>query len=155
MGTEVINYVLGIAAGLSVLPLIRIFNGLWDRLFRDIPNISGRWKTTYNFVLEGEEEVESGEYAEVSRFGRWFTAETFMRDGHSRAWKLSGEVRGRYWAGKVTAADQKTLSGTGVFQLKIWEHAAKMEGYMLWWDGALDRIYVTTYTWERSESAPI
>ena len=150
----VISYIISILAGLSLIPLTKLCIATWDRLFRDLPNITGKWKTQYNFVRDGKDEVEATESVTVRKRGRWCVGEASMKGNFNRIWHLSGEIRGRYWSGKVRAGDRHTLSGAGVFQLKIWEHGRKMEGYMLWWDGELDRIYVTPYLWQKEQDHP-
>ena len=154
MDPLVIGYTSSILAGLSLIPLTKLFVAIWDRLFRDLPDISGKWSTKYKFVVEGQQEVTSGETADVQKCVRWCKARASKRGSHNRTWKLKGTIRGRYWSGIVQAGDKHSLSGAGVFQLKIWEHGRKMEGYMMWWDGALDRIYVTPYRWQKEPETP-
>ena len=143
------SYWVGIAAGVSITLFGKFFLAIWDRLFRDIPNVSGKWSTTYEFHENGEDLVPAKETVVVRKVGRWIFATARMIGEHDRIWKLSGEVRGRYWSGRVYAGDRHTLSGSGVFQLKIWEHGRKMEGYMMWWDSEKDSIYTTEYSWTK------
>jgi len=154
MGGVVISYIVSILAGLSLIPFTKGCIALWDRLFRDLPDISGKWHTQYTFVDERQEESQAHETVDVQKFGRWCTAHASMSGPHNRTWTLKGSIRGRYWSGVVEAGDKHSLSGAGVFQLKVWEHGRRMEGFMMWWDGALDRIYVTSYKWEKRPGLP-
>lgn len=154
MGSLIAAYLVSIVAGLSLNPLTKQCGRMWDRLFRDLPPLSGKWKTAYKFV-DGGQEVDAGESAEIQLHGRWCTAQTFMQRDHNRRWKLAGAIQGRYWSGTVRAADKHSLSGAGVFQLKIWENGQRMEGYMMWWDGGLDRVYVTPYEWKKKADTPL
>ena len=154
MESLIFGYIASVLAGFSLIPLTKLSVAIWDRLLRDLPDISGKWNTKYKFVKEGQNEVDAGETVDVQKFGRWCTARASMRGRHNRTWKLKGSIRGRYWSGVVQAGDKHSLSGAGVFQLKIWEHGRRMEGHMMWWDGALDRIYVTPYQWEKTQETP-
>lgn len=154
MDPLVIGYITSVLAGLSMIPVSKLCVVLWDRLLRDLPDISGKWTTTYKFIQDGQSEVNASENVDVRKLGRRCTAQASMQGRHNRTWQLSGEIRGRYWSGVVRAEDKHSLSGAGVFQLKIWEHARRMEGYMMWWDGALDRIYVTPYEWVKRPETP-
>jgi hypothetical protein len=148
------NYIISILAGLSLIPLLKLCVAIWDRLILDLPNISGKWKTEHKFIKNGKEEVVAKETVIIKKSGRWCVGNATMKEEFNRSWILTGEIRGRYWAGKVRANDRHTLSGSGVFQLKIWEHGRKMKGYMLWWDGELDEIYTTPYKWEKEPDHP-
>jgi hypothetical protein len=154
MNAVLLSYIASVLAGLSLFPLAKFCIAVWDRLFRDLPDIAGKWKTQYKFVRDGKDEVEATESVTVRKKGRWCVGRATMKGEFNRTWHLSGEIRGRYWSGKVYADDRHTLSGSGVFQLKVWEHARRMEGHMLWWDGELDRIYVTPYLWHREQEHP-
>lgn len=148
MGT-IETYLIGIASGVTITLLGKFLLAIWDRLFRDIPDLTGKWKTSYKFHENGADLVDACETVSVRKVGRWIFATARMTGNHDRIWKLRGEVRGRYWSGKVYAGDRHTLSGSGVFQLKIWEHGRKMQGYMTWWDSEKDSIYTTDYIWEK------
>ncbi len=148
------SYIVSLLAGLSVYPLAKLCIAVWDRLFRDLPNISGKWKTTYKFIEGGKNEVDATETVTVKKRGRWCFGHATMQGRFNRTWHLSGEIRGRYWAGRVRAGDRHSLSGSGVFQLKVWEHGRKMQGYMIWWDGELDQVYVTEYIWQKEQETP-
>lgn len=148
-----IKVIAGILTG-AVLPFIsKAVIAVYDRLFRDLPYISGKWKTTYRYIKDGTTEVEASEIVEVSKTGRWASGVAQMHNPVHRKWKLRGEIRGRYWAGRVYAADRKTLSGSGVFQLKVLENGKVMEGFMLWYDAALDKIYSTPYSWRKVDKS--
>ena len=121
----------------------------YDRLFRDLPYIKGTWKTEYKYIKEGSDMVDARETGKIERKGRWATAHMRMEGDVTREWILKGEIRGRYWAGTVFAADRKTLSGSGVFQLKVYENGKAMHGYMSWYDAALDEVYSTEYKWKK------
>ena len=121
----------------------------YDRLFRDLPYIKGTWKTEYKYLKDGVAPVSASETGKVTRTGRLATAHLRMEGDVKREWILKGELRGRYWAGTVFAGDRKTLSGSGVFQLKVLENGRRMEGYMSWYDAALDKVYSTEYKWEK------
>ena len=134
----------------AVLPYLASWLvAVYDRLFRDLPYVRGTWKTEYKYPREGGPVVEARETGKVARMGRFATAHMRMEGDSKREWVLKGELRGRYWAGKVFAADRKTLSGSGVFQLKILENGRSMQGYMSWYDAALDTIYSTEYKWTK------
>lgn len=136
-------------AGVVLPHLGKRGRAFYDRLFYGLPFIKeGKWKATYRYIKEGSAEVEAAEIVEVSKTGRWVIGVAQMYTPMHRKWELRGEFRGRYWAGRVYAADRKTLSGSGVFQLKVFENGKVMEGFMLWYDSALDRIYSTPYIWQ-------
>lgn len=154
MSAVVLSYFGSVLAGLSLIPFTKFCVAIGDRLLRDLPDISGKWSTTYSFVKDSGAEVQASENVDLRKFGRWCKGRASMKGRYNRTWKLSGEIRGRYWAGTVRADDRHSLSGAGVFQLKIWEHGRRMEGYMMWWDGALDRIYITQYQWQKRPDTP-
>ena len=121
----------------------------YDRLFRDLPYIKGTWETKYKFLKDGEHLVDASETGKIERKGRRAKALMRMEGDAKREWVLEGEIRGRYWAGTVFAADRKTLSGSGVFQLKVSENGKRMDGYMSWYDADLDKVYSTEYAWKK------
>ncbi|HCZ9033977.1 hypothetical protein HUO05_03555 [Vibrio alginolyticus] len=141
------SYLIGIASGVTITLFAKFFIALWDRLFRDIPDVSGKWSANYQFHDNGDDLVGAKEIVSVTKVGRWIFATARMTGDHDRIWKLRGEMRGRSWQGRVYAGDRYTLSGSGVFQLKVWENGRKMEGYMTWWDSEKDSIYSTEYSW--------
>jgi len=148
-----VKVIVGVLVG-AVLPYLgKAVIAVYDRLFRDLPFIKGKWKTTYRYIKDGTTEVEASEIVEVSKTGRWATGVAQMNNPVHRKWELKGELRGRYWAGRVYAADRKTLSGSGVFQLKVLENGKVMEGFMLWYDAALDKIYSTPYSWRKVDKS--
>lgn len=123
---------------------------LYEHLFQGLPFIAtGMWKTTYRCIQNGSTEIEAFEIVELYRSGRQIRGVAQMHTTMNRKWVLKGELCGRYWVGRVYAADRHPLLGSGVFQLKVSEDGMTMEGYMLWYDSALDRIYSTTYVWKK------
>ncbi len=144
------DILLGLVSAAVIGALLYAARALYDRLFGRIPPLSGTWTTTYDYVDNGVKKPAS-EIADVHTFGRRVTANTIMKDSPNLRWKLKGQFNRRYWAGKVTAPDKKSLAGTGFFQLKVWESGKRMEGYMIWYDGELDVPYETSYNWTKNK----
>ena len=144
------DILLGLVSAAVIGAVLYVVRALYDRLFGRIPPLRGTWTTTYQYEDNGVKKSAS-EIADVRTFGRRITANTIMKDAPNLRWKLKGQFNRRYWAGKVTAPDKKSLSGTGYFQLKVWESGKRMEGYMIWYDGELDVTYETSYNWTKNK----
>lgn len=121
------------------------------RLLPDVPLLSGHWTVEFRDPLPTGDSQAACLLVQLDQFGRRMTGRGFLRDQPSETFVFHATIRRNVLYGSYRRNDPHVLGGTGTFVLKITALSRRLEGQCLWYDALLDDVWVSPYSWNRTE----
>ena len=118
-------------------------------LLPDLPELSGQWVAHFHDPTPEGSALLAVE-VNLKQFGRSLRGEGRVLAQPDAAFNFRGMIRRNVFFGSFARQDTRVLAGTGAFILKIIADSRNLRGSCLWYDGGLDDVWVSPYSWRRA-----
>jgi hypothetical protein len=124
-------------------------SGLFNKLFNDLPDLSGTWQAEYQELDKAGLPVTTKETIELKQLGRLIWGGIKNHTDDQDEFKFSGHIIGctiiaNHW-GKLS----RKAVGSCAFMLRVHSNGDSMLGQCTWHDYHSDKIECSQYTWRR------
>ena len=126
-----------------------IFSGYFNKLFNDLPDLTGTWNATHQEIDENGVFVTTTEKVTFKQAGRliWGTLRNNTPDQDE--YKFSGHIIGTTIIAKSWGKEKQRAVGSCAFILKVHNNGNSMVGHCTWHDFHSDIVESSSYTWVR------